>query len=525
MTKNLARQTTDAVEELHAGLTLNYSTSLAVRVGLSSLGAAVGQTLLGRVLFFLSQPTSGASAFAETALRRAGAFESQAARNFGITEMSGEWLLDESGHHLLEALEREFNRQGLHAAQRSLESWQAENQEQAAVQAEEKVREILAELDGVKTLRDHAVCLDEVAEGLQRTQSAIESAARAAGERHRRLTEYLQNNTAAQAPAAPAAAPAPASSPRLFTKTYRHVISYFGYARGEADAPVPVGRGNLSRIERETLNAGLELAVLAAETAVVSEIVELLRQERATDEELLTLLAGAEGDARRDARRMEGSRNYGLAAGELLLNGESLTGATIRHLFGDDEEVVAEVFGRFVELRRAESVVGEIANMQTDEINSLVEDLLNACRQLVSAKMEGFTIADALAALLLCEGQADWHAKLDAAFKATAATNFLTPSYAKYLDPQIFAAVTYAPSRLPQNNERLRESLESIRQSTHLDFDIKADALSREQMLFYCEFFCVPLEAFRFYEEGWKDFEPVKGQPRYNPHPDIHAEG
>lgn len=522
MTNNSARQPTDAAEELHAGLTLNYATSLAVRVGLSSLGAAVGETLLGRMLCFLSQPTGGAGAFAETALRRAGALESQAARNFGITEMSGEWLLDESGHHLLEALEREFNRHGLHAAQRALESWQAENQEQAAARAEEKVREVLSELDGVRTLRDHADCLDEVAAGLQRTQAAIESAARAAGERHRRLTEYLQNNTAAQPPSAPAAAPAPASSPRLFTKGYRHLLGYLGYVRGEADAPARV---RFARIERETLNGGLELAVLSAEMALVSEMVELLRQERATDEELLTLLAGAEGDATRDARRMDGSRDYGLAAGELLLNGESLTGAMIRHLFGDDEEVVAEVFGRFVELRRAESVVGEIANMQTDEINLLVEDLLTACRQLVSEKMEGFTITDALAALLLCGGQADWHAKLDAAFKATAATNFLTPSYAKYLDPQIFAAVTYAPSRLPQNNERLRASLESIRQSTHLDFDIKADALSREQMLFYCEFFCLPLESFRFYEEGWKDFEPVKDQPRYNPHPDIHAEG
>ncbi len=523
MTDNSARQPTDATEEPRTSFALNYSTSLTVRAGLPSLGAAVGQTLLGRVLRFLSQPTGGASAFAENALRRARAVESQAAQNFGVTEMSGEWLLDESGHHLVEALEREFNMRGLHAAQRTLESWQAQNLEQAPARAEERVREILAELDGVKTLRDHADCLDEITHRLQRTQSAIESDARATGERHRRLTEYLQNNSAAQVSSAPVAASAPASRPKLFTKGYRRVMGYFGYAKGAADATAPGARSSFARLERETLNAGLELAALAAETAVVSEMAELLRQERVTDGELLTLFAGAEGDAARGVRRMEDSRDYGLAAGELLLNGESLTGATVRHLFGDDEEVIAAVFGRFVELRRAESVVSEIANLQTNEINSLVEDLLTACRQLVAEKMEGFTIADALAALL-SEGQVDWHAKLDAAFKATAATNFLTPSYAKYLDPQIFAAVTYAPSRLPQNNERLRASLESIRQSTHIDFDIKTDALSREQMLFYCEFFCLPLESFRFYDEGWKDFELVKDQPKYNPHPDIHAE-
>jgi hypothetical protein len=524
--KNSARQRTDSTEEPRPSLALNYSTSLTVRVGLSTLAESVSQTLLGRALRYLSQPTGEAGAFAETALRRAWVVESAAARNFGVTEATNEWLLDESGHHLLEALERDFNRRGLSAAQRTLEAWQAENQENSSARAEAKAREMLAELDEVRTLRDHAAALDGVIEGLQRTQSAIESASRAAGEKYRRITEYLQNTATTQtASDAPAATPAAAGGQTPITKGYRRALAYFGYAKGEEAAAAPGVRGSFARLERETLYAGLELAALAAEGAAVSEMIELLRQERTTDEELLALFANAEGEASRAASRMEASRNYGLAAGELLINGESLTAATVGHLFGVDEDVSPAVFGRFTELRRAESIVAEIANLRTDEVNTFVGELLAACRRLAAEKMEWFTVADALAALLESGGQVNWHAKLDAAFKATVATNFLTPAYAKFLDPQIFAAITYAPSRLPQNNERLRESFENIRHSTHIDFDIKHDALSREQLLFYCEYFCLPLESFRFYEEGWKDFERVKDQPRYNPHPDIHADG
>jgi hypothetical protein len=523
--RNSARQRPDSTEEPRPSLALNYSTSLTVRVGLSTLAESVSQTLLSCALRYLSQPTGEAGAFAETALRRARVVESAAARNFGATEASNEWLLDESGHHLLEALERDFNRRGLSAAQRTLEAWQAENRENSSARAEAKTLEMLAELDGVRTLRDHADALDGVIEGLQRTQSAIESAAHAASEKYRRITEYLQNNATAQTVAsAPAALPAAAGVRTLITKGYRRVLAYFGYAKGE-EAAAPGVRGSFARLEHETLYAGLELAALATEGAAVSEMIELLRQERTTDEELLALFANAEGEASRAASRMEASRDYGLAAGEMLINGESLTAATVGHLFGVDEDVSPAVFGRFAELRQAESIVAEIANLRTDEVNPFVGELLATCRRLAAEKMEGFTVADALAALLQSGGQVNWHAKLDAAFKATAVTDFLTPAYAKFIDPQIFAAVTYAPSRLPQNNEHLRESLESIRHSTHIDFDIKHDALSREQLLFYCEYFCLPLESFRFYEDGWKDFERVKDQPRYNPHPDIHADG
>ncbi|MEA2173833.1 MAG: hypothetical protein QOD00_1425 [Blastocatellia bacterium] len=523
---NSAQQRPDSTEEPRTSLALNYSTSLTVRVGLSSLAESVSRMLLGHALRYLSQPTGEAGVFAETALRRARVVESAAARNFGVTEATDEWLLDESGHHLVEALERDFNRRGLSAAQRTLEAWQAENQENAPARAEAKAREMLAELDGVRTLRDHADALDGVIERIQHTQSVIESAARAASEKYRRITEYVQNNaTARTASAAPAAAPAVAGGRTMITKGYRRALAYFGYAKGEEEAAAPGLRGSFARLEREVLYAGLELAALAAEGATMSETIELLRQERTTDEELLALFANAEGEASRAASRMEASRDYGLAAGEMLINGESLTAATVGHLFGVDKDVSPAVFGRFAELRQAESIVAAIANLRTDEVNTFVGELLATCRGLTAEKMECFTVADALAALLQSGGQVNWHAKLDAAFKATAVTNFLTPAYAKFIDPQIFAAVTYAPSRLPQNNERLRESLESIRHSTHIDFDIKHDALSREQLLFYCEYFCLPLESFRFYEDGWKDFEKVKDQPRYNPHPDIHADG
>jgi hypothetical protein len=518
---NSAPQQTDSTEEPSPSFTLNYSTSLTVRVGLSSLAESISQTLLGRALLYVSQPTGEAGAFAETALRRARVVESTASRNYGVTEATDEWLLDESGHHLLEALERDFNRRGLSAAQRALEAWQADNQENTTARAEAKARELLTALDGVRTLRDHADALDGIVEGLQRTQSAIESASRAAGEKYRRITEYLQNNATAQT----AASAPPAGGGTLITQGYRRALAYFGYAKGEEAHATQAVRGIFAKLERETLYAGLELATLATEGAVMAEVIELLRQERMTDEELLALFANAEGEASRAASRMEAPRDYGLAAGELLLNVESLTAATILHLFGADKDVSPAVLGRFAELRRAENIVAEIANLCTDEVNTFVGELLAACRRLVAEKMEGFTIADALAALLKFDGQVNWHAKLDAAFKATAATTFLTPAYAKFLDPQIFAAVTYTPSRLPQNNERLLESLGSIRHSTHIDFDIKYDELSREQLLFYCEYFCLPLESFRFYEEGWKDFERVKDQPRYNPHPDIHADG
>jgi len=512
---NSAPQQTVSTKGEHPPLTLNYSTALTLRVGLPSLREAVAETLLGQVLHFLSQETGDASATAETALRRARFIESPAVRSFGITEAVDEWLTDESGHHLLEAIGRDLQRRGVNAAQSTIEAWQRENQNEASTRAEAKVREMLAELDVVKTLRDHIVCLDEIIVRLERSQRTIEARVSVVNENYRRLAEYLQNITT-RVQNAPAASPN-GRKRELLARGYRRTLRFFGYGEGNVNAPAASPQNNFAVLERDMLSAQLQLAAFAAEREIAAEMVALLQQERLTDEELLTLVADAERDAISIARRMEATRDYGLAAGEMLLNGEELTTNTVCYLFGEHEDVSFTVLNRFIESRQAENVLGELANLRTDEIKAFVSELLNACHTTVAEKMRDFTVADALAALLSGEKN-DWHAKLDAAFKATVTMDFLAAPYAKYLDPQIFAAVTYAPSRMQQTNERIRIALTRIRKSTHVNFDIKSDTANFDRLFFYCEFFCVPLDAFRFYDESHTDFEKVKTLPRFNPH-------
>jgi hypothetical protein len=506
--------------QIQQSLFLNYPVTLSIYVGWEALEESTGQEMLGDVFQFLSASPDDfdASAVTATVLRRI-RFNITSGRDFGITDAVDEWLMDAGGQHLRQAVARIYGRQGFRAASEIINAWQASNNNASSTRAEAKAREVLAELDLVRTLCNHAVCLSAIIGELEKLQNTIESRIIPVAERFAGLSRHLQTVRAASQNAAQSPPQTVIAAPR-----WNDISGQFNRFRNRfftQKQPVTMAAASTAptttAIERDLLTEQIRLGALEAERAIVGETLDLLRQEKAADHELLDLFAEVKRTAALSARKAESTRNYGLAAGELLLNGEELTRAITRYLFSDAANTESIVLMRFAEMRGADNALSVIANLSTNDMVPFVADIFGVCRELMREKLSNLTIADALTALLMTD-EMGWYGRLTAAFKATVSKDFLAQNWTTYLIPEVLSAVIYAPSLLPETNERLRDTLVKIRQGVRLNFDIKLVAAHRDRLLFYCEFFSIPLEAFRFYDASKADFEMVENLPQYNPH-------
>jgi hypothetical protein len=310
-----------------------------------------------------------------------------------------------------------------------------------------------------------------------------------------------------------------ASAPRWYEwrRQFNRISGFFSRWNQTVATPFAAALNMTAVLESDLLREQIRLATLEAERAIVAETLDLLRQEQAADGELLGLFAEADRVATLSALRAEATRGYGPPAGEMLLNGRELTLAMTRYLFGDRVDKALTILRRFTETRQTNNALGVIANLDINDVAQFVSDLTSICNDLVAEKISKLTIADALAALLISD-ETGWLNRLTAAFKNTVAKDFLAQNWMKYITPQTFAATIYAPSLLSETNERLQYVLAQIQQAVHLNFDIKLDTAHRDNLMFYCEFFSVPLEAFRFYDDNKADFETVENLPQFNPH-------
>jgi hypothetical protein len=280
----------------------------------------------------------------------------------------------------------------------------------------------------------------------------------------------------------------------------------------------------LESLEQEALTAQIKAAALGVEREVLNNLLELISQYIQAETEAAALFSDAARKSANFARTAETTRAYGFAAGEILLNGEPLTKAAAQYIFGDesDANLATFVLANYLKDKPDAEILGELARLELLEMNAVIEQVNVVCRRLVEEKTVDFTITDALAALLT-HGQADIKNKLIEAFRATASADFLSSRYKGYLEVKTYAAASLAPSRFNDSNRLVQDLLAEIKKSIRLKFDTKPNRRDSERLLFYCEFFNVPLDAFRFYDNHSKDFEKVKNHPRYNPHPDIHT--
>lgn len=506
-------------------LYFNCPTALVVRVGIPALQESLAHDLLARVLGYLSKPTDDLDApeIARAVLQRTG-IVAQAGQDFGATSAVSEWLTDASGHHIFEAIRRAHRRVGFGNARSIVAAWREQTRRDIAARAAAMTDEILTELDRARTLGNHSRVVSEIIGVLNSVRQTIEDASANSTNYFNDLENRLQNaRNSAQRATRPSSVRPTVIRWNDFRGHYYNLRARFFGSNQATAIPQNTASGTFDILERELLTAQLNLAALETEQSLVVEIIALLEEERCVDEDASVLFAEAENEARRTARQMETTRQYGLAGGELLLNGEDLTAATMNCLFGsnahdtEEDSISIVVLSRFAESLQSADWLRIIASRQTSEISTTVSELSAICRQLTVEKMRGFTIADALSALLQ-NGVENWHAKLTATFRGTLTPKFLAANYDKFLDLQIFAAVVYAPGALPESSERLRSALAMIKQDIGLNFDVKLDGSADDRLLFYCEYFCVPLEALCFYDESRSEFESVKNLPKFNPH-------
>lgn len=504
-------------------LYFNCPNFLQIRVGLSALRQSVAKDLLAAVLSFLSQTSNGFETipFVRSLLQRIG-ITSQTGQDFGVTNVVNDWLSDNSGNFLFDAVRRAHRRAGIDAARQVITAWRESNRRENESRATVKTEEILAELDKVKTLANHRQILSGIIVDLNFVRQSVELASVEAGNRLQDLENRLQvARSNAQNSSAPAAIQIRWNDFRGHFNNVRNRL--FGSNQNITNSgAVPTGGANFL-LEHELLSVFLDLATLEAEQSLIAEICNSLEDERQADEDVILLLNEGATEAAREARLMETTRKYGMAGGELLLNSPILTGSVMSALFGSAavaqpiETLATTVLNRFAESHQSVEALRIIASRQTTEINSTILELTEICQQITDEKMLGFTVSDALA-ILLRSGDENWQNKLTTVFGNTVAPNFLAANYDKFLDLQTFATVVYPKGILPEGNELLLSVLSKIKQDIGVNFDIKVDDTAKDRLLFYCEYFCVPLDAVRFYEENQEEFESVKNHPRYNPH-------
>jgi hypothetical protein len=268
-------------------------------------------------------------------------------------------------------------------------------------------------------------------------------------------------------------------------------------------------------IERELLDCELRLAIRNVEREVLKGLVEILSYERESNQKLLNLLYQCQQAAMPAAAQAEKIRDYGLSGGEMLLNSEALTEATIKNsLIGSDSTQV-----RWHDYFRT-LCLDLLSQVDGKHDTSLVQQMYEAIYTQVSQRLEAQTIVDVIMALK--RHNPHFAARLHSTFEAIARADFLAPGYERRLDLQRFASVTYVSSDTPGVNAAFRMMLDELLETVHVAARITAVEKERETLRF-CIVDYVPLTALAFYHHSRFAYENHKVDPRYRVHPELVA--
>lgn len=510
-------------------LTVNCSESVGIYFHREALRGAVAGELHARVLTYLANPSENFNVPEKVAAVLSVASISETGGNsFAVTTFVNNLLDDGRGNQLTAVVLREHRRGGLTMAENRIAAWQRvvnTNRQELTENLADRLHE---QLDTVKTVGNRYDCLVEINNSMRRLLQISELRAQSTVERLEAINRRLQNsrdsvrNTAAQQTGATSRF---SKIRGAFSAGLRYINERIQTASNNAtNATVPSSQTLSDTLEREALSAQIKVAALGVETEILNALIELISQYIQAESETSAFLNAAAQEAVNSARSFETTRNYGFAAGEILLNGEQLTTAATKYIFGEESDAnfAAFVLARYLKDKPDAEILSEFARLELSEMNNVVEQLKIVSAKLVEEKTELFTITDALAALLT-HGKSNIKNKLIQVFKATASPEFLSSRYKGFLGLKTYAASSFAFSQFNESNRLVEELLSEIKKTIRLRFDTKPNRHDSERLLFYCEFFNIPLEAFRFYDSYAKEFNNVKDQPRYDPHPDIHG--
>jgi hypothetical protein len=279
----------------------------------------------------------------------------------------------------------------------------------------------------------------------------------------------------------------------------------------------------LALLKSDRIRAGVQSAILEAELDLLGVLSNLIEGEIEADGEALAVLEAEQNKAVREKEEAEKRREYGIAAGEMLLNDSRLTQAAIEYLWDYRENEIKDAALRNISSVFAEKHDGKtlLAASACVVSQNLLADLRALIGVLVQGRMRSFTITDALVALDQIQGL-NIGQRLSEALKQVASLSLLAPSYENVLNIQTFASLVYAPSALPKTNKAFERLLSEALKPLNLNLDRQGDHIDSETLLFYCEFFAVPLSAFAFFDEWGEEFDKVKTEAKLNPHPDLH---
>ncbi len=509
-------------------LTVNCSESVSIIYSREALRRSVGCELHARILNYLADSSENFDVQEKVAAVLSVAGITEAGGNsFAITNLVNNLLDDGRGNQLAAVVMREHRRSGLTMAENRIAVWQRfvnSNQREFTDNLADRLHE---QLDTVKTVGNRYDCLVEINNVIRRLLQASELQAQTAANRLATINQRLQTSRDALRNIAAQQNAALSRWNRMrgfFSAGLRYVNERIQTAANNAaNSAAPPSQNLMESLEREGLSAQIKVAALAVVREVLNALKELISQYIQAESETSAFLSAAAQESLNSARAYETTRNYGFAASEILLNGDQLTMAATKYIFGEESDAnfAAFVLASYLKDKPDAEILSELARLELSELDSIIEQLKIVCDKLVEEKTEAFTITDTLAALLT-HGQSDIKNKLIEVFKATASPAFMSSRYRGFLGLKTYAAASLAFSQFAESNRLIEDLLSEIKKSIRLRFDTKSNRHDSERLLFYCEFFNVPLEAFRFYDSYAKEFDKVKDQPRYNPHPDLH---
>lgn len=508
-------------------LTINCSESINIRFSLEALRGSVAGELHARILNFLAGQTEYFNVREKvSAVLSAEGITETGGNGFAVINLINNLLDDGRGNQLAAVALLAHRRGGFMSAENRIAAWQRFVNSTRGGLTENLADRIHEQLDTVKTVGNRHACLVEINNEIRRLIQLSELQGQAASNRLDALNRRLQTSRETLGNTETPQNGAGSRWSRIrgfFSGATRFINEQIQTASNSTSNPVAASQNLMDSLEREVLSAQVKAAALGAEREILNTLLELFAQYIQAESEISAFLSTAAQESASSARAFETTRNYGFAAGEILLNGEQLTKATMKYVFGEESDAnfAAFVLANYLKDKPDAEILSEFARLELSDISGVAQQIGIVCSNLVEEKTKDFTITDALAALIMY-GQSDTKSKLIEAFKATAKPDFLSSRYKGFLALKTYAAISLAPSRFNESNRLVEDLLSEIKKSIRLKFDTKYDRRDNERLLFYCEFFNVPLDAFRFYDSYAKEFEKIKDQPRYNPHPDIH---
>jgi len=492
-------------------LLVNKSQSFCIRFRRENLITAVTYNVLASVFELLIAQDMNAPS-TQAILQRQRIIPATDA-TFTVTAR-GEQLLYDGGRRADDYLLRVLRGRDLETARRELGrvASQLLSQERLLDEARQIGEGLLDDLEDAGSIGSHIESLGYIVEELTHLLAAVSTKVSDCSSRRTTLQNRLNANNASTAAQQQPATP---ESGRLqwLRQKFDNLKHQFNSQATSATVVPPSRPSHVA--EKELLKVELELRALNAELILLGEVVADLNREIMVDENTLSVLRDEQQKALTAAHEAEGTRDYGIAGGEMLLNDSSLTKATMDYMFGSSNAGCANQI-----LLHKEQCRTIVASAQGVITSTVLAEMQQIIHDAICDRLKDFTIADAIASLHSFDE--NFQSKVRNAFKMTASLGFLETGYENYLDLQRFISVSYASSALPSSNTAIKAMLDDVFSVLNLEADTKFDRADTEGLRLQIAYFSIPLKAFRFYGESCGLFESVQNDARFCIHPDLY---